>query len=150
MPLPLASGLLTPEILKVIALMVRGRESRPLSLPAAAAACGLGVRAVRDMARSAAFQDAFMAEVESYRQSLEPGNLACALSIRDDHGDASPERDSVRLKAIQVLRNTPKVPDVNIQINNRTDIRAKICPGYVIKLNGDGEGPLIEGDARDV
>ncbi len=137
---------LPPEIIKVIALIMRGRESRPLSLPAAAAACGVGVRTVRNIAGSKLFQDAFAAEVESYRQSLEPGNLAVALSIRDEHGDGSPERDSVRLKAVQVLRGTPKPSAVNIQINQRTDIHAAISPGYIIKLTDEPKRPTIEHD----
>jgi hypothetical protein len=143
-PLSLPAGL-PPEVMKMIALMVRGREQdcRPLSLQAAAIACGVGVRTVKSIARSKLFQEAFAAEVEVYRQSLEPGNLAVALSIRDAHGDGSPECNSVRLKAVQVLRGAPKPSAVNIQVNQRTNIRAAISPGYVIKLDGTKE-PSIE------
>ena len=56
----------------------------PLDLRAAARAVGMSTKRARMLQQDAAFQSAFKTAVEAYRATLEPGNLAMALEIRDD------------------------------------------------------------------
>jgi hypothetical protein len=143
--LVLANGL-PPEVEKAIGLMVRGKppDHRPLSLPAAAVASGVGIRALQRFAETKSYQQAFMMAIENYRASLEPENLRVATEIRDKPGDGSTERDNTRLRAIMTIRGSPKQAAININMQQNI-VNQDISPGYVIKLDGDG-GPMIEHD----
>lgn len=74
---------------KVIGTIPAGR---PLTLTQAARANGLLMKGVRRLAADADFQRAFREAVEAYRATLEPGNIAMGLQIRDDPASTAKER----------------------------------------------------------
>jgi hypothetical protein len=56
----------------------------PLTFEQAARCCGVRLKQARRYMAEPSFKEAFDAVLASYRASLEPGNIAMALSIRDD------------------------------------------------------------------
>lgn len=88
----------------------------------------MSTKRARMLQQDAAFQSAFKTAVEAYRATLEPGNLAMALEIRDDRL-AKPKE---RIRAGEFLRGPKAAPGVtvNVQQNNGQPQRA----GYVINL----------------
>ena len=84
-----------------------------------------------------AFQAAFRTATESYRATLEPGNLAMALEIRDDRT----ARPKERIRAGEFLRGPKAAPGVTVNVSQ---VNATAPAGYVIDLSGrprDSEPP---------
>lgn len=66
------------------------------------------------------------------RESEQARNLATAIEIRDNEGDASAATKTVRLKAAAFIEGNEK-PGVTVNVNTQTNVAA-ITPGYVIRL----------------
>lgn len=111
----------------------------PLSGRQAGFALGISQIKIDYWMRQRVFKDALREAVTARRHAEEPENIRCAIEIRDNKGDGSPERDNTRLKAISAIRIKEPAPAVNVslsqtnQTNNQTNV---ITPGYVIKLDG--------------
>jgi hypothetical protein len=104
---------------------------RGLTLRQAALHNHVRLRQARLVAESQQFATALYNANRARRHSEAPSNLQAAIDIRDNKGDGSPARDTVRLKAIDSIEGkSSSGTNVNVNVNQSTNLTA----GYVIRL----------------
>jgi hypothetical protein len=101
----------------------------PMSLEIAARFVGMRVTRARWLLTTPEFRSAFDTAIEAYRATLEPGNLAMALRIRDD----ATQRARDRLKAAEFLRGAKPAAAATV-VSVTQNNTAPAIAGYVLNL----------------
>jgi hypothetical protein len=102
-----------------------------LTLRQAALHHGCKLRQARLIAESQQFATALYNANRVRRATESPNNVQTAIDIRDNKGDGSPARDTVRLKAIDSIEGkSSSGTNVQVNVNQQTHLTA----GYVIRL----------------
>jgi hypothetical protein len=136
--------LLNPRMRRMVELMVFGHPDDPsgtqYDIYDAAAAVGYRRKAARDLQASPIFQAAYMKALAALRNGEFARSIKTIAEIRDDRGDNKAADRKVRLQACQVLLGEGD-GGTDVTVNVRQDV----VPGYVIRLNNDPQGRVIEG-----
>jgi hypothetical protein len=136
--------LLNPRMRRMVELMVFGHPDDPsgtqYDIYDAAAAVGYRRKAARDLQASPIFQAAYMKALAALRNGEFAKSIKTIAEIRDDRGDNKAADRKVRLQACQVLLGEGD-GGTDVTVNVRQDV----VPGYVIRLNNDPQGRVIEG-----
>jgi hypothetical protein len=99
---------------------------------------GIKLKQARRYMADPDFKRNFDGALAGYRASLAPGNIAVALSIRDDESI----EPKARLKACEYLDGPrPLANGVQVNVTQNNNTKTTVLPGYVIKLNDPAAEP---------
>ena len=136
--------MLNPRMRRTVELMVFGHPDDPsgtqYDIYDAAASVGYRRKAARNLQASPIFQAVYMKALAALRNGQFAKSTKTITEIRDELGENKAADRKVRLQACQVLLGEG-TGGTDVAVNVKQDV----VPGYVIRLNNDPHGRVIEG-----